>query len=316
MMFHNKIAFSPAGVLIKHEDKTISLDPEERVKTDITFVSHAHMDHLLRKEAGLVLASKETIEIARARGIKISNFTESYKDLNLVDSGHILGSRALLIGKNEILYTGDFSQRERAFLRKLDPINVKVLIMETTYGKKGYVFPPTATIVESVMKLIAEAYDSGMGISLHGYTLGKAQLIEYFFKSWRPLVVHKNIENINQVYRAHGISIPKPDLVVKSSNDLPNPPFLYVAPTYEVVENVYASVKFTGWAKRIGRKAVPLSDHADHDELVNFVKKVNPEIVITVHGFDKEFAEELRQMGFKAYSFSEQQLDLDAFIYV
>jgi hypothetical protein len=39
-------------------------------------------------------------------------------------------------------------------------------------------------------------------------------------------------------------------------------------------------------------------------------------MIITVHGFDKEFAKELRSLGFRAFAFTDQQLDLDSFIYV
>ena len=315
-MIYNKIAFSRSGILVKHAEKVIALDPEENIKADLTFVSHAHMDHLLRKERNTVLASRETVELAVERGVKIQNHIEEHDDLKLVDSGHILGSRALVIGKNEIMYTGDFSQRDRGFLKKLEPINVKVLIVESTYGKKGYSFPPTASVIESVMNMISEAYDAGMGVSLHGYTLGKAQLIEYLFQTWRPLVVHKNIEKMNAVYRKFGINIPVPDMVIERSSQLPEAPFVYVAPTYEDVENVFYSIRFTGWTRIISKYAVPLSDHADHDELLSFIKKVNPETVITVHGFDKELAKELRGLGFRAFAFSDQQLDLDSFIYV
>ncbi|MGC8599965.1 MAG: MBL fold metallo-hydrolase RNA specificity domain-containing protein [Nitrososphaeria archaeon] len=315
-MIHNKVAFSKSGILIKHNDKVIALDPEERVKADLTFVSHAHMDHLLKNEKNTVLASKETVELARERGVKINSYVEAFDDVQLIDSGHILGSRAIIIGKNEIMYTGDFSQRDRGFLKKLEPVSVRLLIIESTYGKKGYRFPPTASIIESVMKMISEAYDAGMGVSLQGYTLGKAQLIEYLFQSWKPLIVHRNIEKMNAVYRKFGINIPKPDAVVQNFSQVPDTPFVYVAPTYEYVNNVYYSIKFTGWAKFISNYAVPLSDHADHDELISFVKRVNPEIIITVHGFDKEFAKELRSLGFRAFAFTDQQLDLDSFIYV
>jgi putative mRNA 3-end processing factor len=315
-LIRDKIAFSSAGILVKHEGKVIALDPERNVSADLTFVSHAHLDHLLRKERNTVLTSRETLEIARARGVSISRYIESYPGLRMVDSGHILGSKALIIGKNEIMYTGDFSQRERGFLKKLEPENVRVLIMESTYGRKEYTFPPTAKVLDHVMRLIGEAYDNGLGVSLHGYTLGKAQLIEYLFQSWRPLVVHANIERINRIYRRFGIRIPEPDKIARSEDDLPDPPYVYVAPMHLNVSRAYYSIRFTGWARSLGLSAVPLSDHADYMELVSFVKKVNPELVILMHGFDREFAEDLREMGFRAYAFSEQQIDLDTYIYV
>jgi len=62
----------------------------------------------------------------------------------------------------------------------------------------------------------------------------------------------------------------------------------------------------SGWAAdastryRFGTdEALPLSDHADFDELITYVKRVEPKKVYTVHGFD-EFPSFLRQLGFDA----------------
>ena len=64
----------------------------------------------------------------------------------------------------------------------------------------------------------------------------------------------------------------------------------------------------TGWALAPGAKyrlgcdvAFPLSDHADHAELKEMVKKVAPQEVRTLHGFAAEFAAELREEGWSAW---------------
>ena len=46
-------------------------------------------------------------------------------------------------------------------------------------------------------------------------------------------------------------------------------------------------------------QAIPLSDHADFSELVEYVRKARPRKIYTVHGFT-EFVESLREMGFDA----------------
>ena len=46
--------------------------------------------------------------------------------------------------------------------------------------------------------------------------------------------------------------------------------------------------------------AFPLSDHADHDGLLELVKQVQPKKVFTVHGFTREFAQTLRAQGVDA----------------
>jgi Cft2 family RNA processing exonuclease len=63
----------------------------------------------------------------------------------------------------------------------------------------------------------------------------------------------------------------------------------------------------SGWALDRGAvyrygcdAAFPLSDHADFSELLNFVERVGPRRVLTVHGFADEFAQMLRSRGIEA----------------
>jgi DNA ligase-1 len=73
----------------------------------------------------------------------------------------------------------------------------------------------------------------------------------------------------------------------------------------------------TGWALNSSAKyryrvdeALPLSDHADYDELLATVKLVKPKRVYTVHGSTTEFAADLRLRGYDARSLErEDQLE-------
>lgn len=300
-------------VIVKYRGRTIALDPESNLDVDLIFVSHAHMDHLLRKPRRPIIASRETVELARVRGVSVQEFYEGLEGISLLDSGHILGSRAVLFGDGELLYTGDFAGRPRGFLKSLKPVHAKVLVIESTYGRDGYLFPPTSVIVEETMKLISAAYDMGEGVSLHGYSLGKAQLLAYLFKSWRPLVVNKRVYEINRVYTAHGVGLPSPDAVVESQREIRFKPFVYITYMGEPVDRAALSIRFTGWAKRVSERAMPLSDHADYRELIDFVKRVNPELVITVRGFKAELAAALRSLGFNARPAGGIQRSLDEF---
>ncbi|MEY3895159.1 MAG: hypothetical protein RLZZ214_678, partial [Verrucomicrobiota bacterium] len=64
----------------------------------------------------------------------------------------------------------------------------------------------------------------------------------------------------------------------------------------------------TGWALQPGSKyryrvdeVIPLSDHADHPGLLECLKRVRPKKILTVHGYAKEFAAELRGKGMDAW---------------
>jgi putative mRNA 3-end processing factor len=56
-----------------------------------------------------------------------------------------------------------------------------------------------------------------------------------------------------------------------------------------------------GAAYRMGVDACfPLSDHADYPELIEYVRRTGARRVLTLHGFDAEFAQDLRLMGYDA----------------
>jgi DNA ligase-1 len=70
----------------------------------------------------------------------------------------------------------------------------------------------------------------------------------------------------------------------------------------------------TGWSVHPSTRyrygvdaAFPLSDHADFADLIAFVKQVAPKQVYTLHGFAADFAQTLRELGFKAQALSEPE---------
>src|SRR2546423_12399234 len=57
--------------------------------------------------------------------------------------------------------------------------------------------------------------------------------------------------------------------------------------------------------------AFPLSDHADYTDLLRYVELVQPERVLTLHGFAAQFARDLRERGIEAWALSEEnQMEL------
>jgi putative mRNA 3-end processing factor len=325
-----KVSLGQSGIMIHHGDTAIALDPSRPANCHFTFVSHAHVDHLHKrgiekKNTSPVLASKETALIAQARGYTIGNPSEQYDGFTLVDTGHILGSRGLLIGE-EFYYTGDMSMRERAFMKPAKVPHAKTLIIESTFGRPQYVFPPISEVTHKTNKIISEMYDLGIPVILMGYTLGKAQLLTKLFGHWDP-IIYDSVAKINSVYSELGVKL---GLLTK------NRPWVMVAPLMSSkcaflkdMKNTYGAVTiaFTGWA--IGSRyrymmgldyVMPLSDHCDYNELVAAVKQCRPEKVYTFHGFAKEFAEALLQIGFDAEAVGhgkngkEKTLSLDSFL--
>jgi len=308
------------------------LDPHTRVRADLTFVSHAHVDHMHNpSRSERVIASSLTRELAKARGYDLGETIEEADGVELLDSGHILGARAIRI-QDEVYYTGDASGRARAFLGKCRTRQARILVMETTYGVPEYVFPPTAKLVREVNGLIASAYDRGAPVVLMGYPLGKAQLLSYFFSSWEPLFYYESVDTMNRIHMAHGVPL-KPGKSFNPSRDqdrLPHGPWVMISPMASGRSRLMAHLKkeygailvaFSGWA--LGPRyrytmgadySFPLSDHCDYQELINLVQAVSPEIVYTVHGFAAEFARDLRRMGFSARPLAAYQSSLSDYL--
>lgn len=304
------------------------LDPHTRVRADYTFVSHAHIDHMhTPSKSERIIASSVTNELAKARGYDLGDTVEAAEGVELLDSGHILGSRAIRIG-DEVYYTGDASGRARAFLGKCKTRQARILVMETTYGTPDYVFPSTAKLVKEVNSLISSAYDRGNPVVLMGYPLGKAQLLSYYFSSWDPIFYHEAVAEMNRIHMEHGVPL-KAGKRFDPSEDmdrLPHGPWLMVSPMASGRSRLMAHLKkkygavlvaFSGWAMGSGYKymmgadySFPLSDHCDYQELLDLVQSVSPEMVYTVHGFAAEFARDLKKMGFSARPLAAYQSTL------
>lgn len=112
-----------------------------------------------------------------------SNRHEPLEGVSLLDSGHILGARALHI-EDELLYTGEAAGRERAFMSKCRTKKAKVLITETTFGDPRHIFSRLDQTVKLVNEMIGHTFDKGRPVLLMGYPLGKSQILSYLFHSW------------------------------------------------------------------------------------------------------------------------------------
>jgi putative mRNA 3-end processing factor len=307
------------GILVRTASQSIALDPRRASKADYSFVSHAHIDHIHSPDGkSKLIASNETVTLAKARGYDLKGAVDSLTGVDLTDAGHILGSRAILI-EDSVFYTGDFSTRDRGFLKGSPGIKCDTLIMETTYGHPKYIFKDTEKIVSRVNRLIAECFDSCRPVVLTGYPLGKAQLITHLFRNWEPIFLHESVHKMNEAHIDLGVKIPRHDFCgsgSKQSSLLQRRPWIMISPASSgrsqfiksMRENYGAVViAFTGWAVEPRYSymmgvdyAFDLSDHCDFNELVQLAKYCDPSKIYTVHGFAAEFAEHLKFLGFDA----------------
>jgi len=319
------------GILVEYGDTKLLLDPIRSSGDGLVFVSHAHQDHLLESGGQRVLTSRETAALAAARGRVIRNLVSEVDGFKMMNSGHIFGSRSLLIN-DEIYYTGDFSLRSRAFLKGGETPRCKVLIIETTYGREDFTFPPIEEVVDRTHKIISEQFSSGRPVILMGYPLGKAQILTSIFSVWKPFFQHGAVAKINSTCSSLGLDLGGDHLTYQEAQErglLEKKPWVLITPMYSGRSTFISNLKkkygavtiaFSGWAVEPSFKyamgvdyAIPLSDHCDFNELKEVVKRCCPEVVYTFHGFAAEFAEHLRREGFDAKPLTSMQETLGAY---
>ena len=319
-----RIRLTKNGIVCKISSGLMYLDPKAVQNDGISFVSHAHIDHLPKNGSGTILASNETREIAKFRGFEFDS-TDSLENFSLVDSGHVLGSKGILF--NDIFYTGDISLRDRGFLKAAKIPKCKTLITECTFGLPEFVFPSVTQIIEHVNGIISELYSKGKPVILLGYELGKSQTISQLFANWAPLYYHDSIKKMNDLHRKLGIELK--DVMghseAESNGLLEKKPWIMIAPTMSAKNHFIQNMKtkydavtigFSGWANstkfRFSRGtdySIPLSDHCDYNDLIKLVKQSEAEKVYTIHGFVDEFAEDLTHIGFAAQPLHKSSLD-------
>src|SRR6478735_6101223 len=204
----------PGLWLDPHEPKT---GADERV-----FVSHAHSDHIgLHRE---VILSEPTAQLMRARLSgdwqeqvlpfdQAREFTSARGPfrITLLPAGHIFGSAMSLIEAEgqSLLYTGDFKLRPGLSAETCQPRHADTLIMETTYGRPVYRFPPTAAVLKGVLRFCREALDNEETPVLLGYSLGKSQeLLCGLAEEGLPIVLHGTVYKLTKIYEQFGKCFP------------------------------------------------------------------------------------------------------------
>ena len=308
------------------------LDPQ-RAKSGHVFVSHAHADHIAaHREAILTeptawlmrhrLGGKRTERIIRfGEAQQLGSGKTSFR-LTLLPAGHILGSAMALIeaGGESLLYTGDFKFHAGLAAEPCEPRQADYLVMETTFGRPQYTFPPEAEVWRDIIAFCRAALADGTTPVLFAYSLGKSQeLLAGLRDAGLPIAVHKETAKLTRIYEHFGHSFP-PYTVFDGAYDrgvLIAPPQASRSVLFQQFSRVRTAV-VTGWAMDSGCRfrsgtdaAFPLSDHADFPSLIAFVKRVRPKKIFTLHGFAAEFARTLRELGHDAQSLSEEeQLDL------
>ncbi len=301
-------------------------------RRDFGLITHAHSDHtarhtrpVLTRNTGLLLS--EYLEKSDPLYLEYHEPLET-KDyaITLYPAGHCLGSAQALVESKatgvKLLYTGDIKVRSSPTNEPIEPVPCDILVIEATYGKPQYTFPPQEQVLANAFQILRSWIAKGSKPVVQLWRLGKSQeLLHLLLGEGFEVAVEESVYRIARIYEAGGVEFPKSygcfDGSWVDGQVLICPP----GRKSQVGLDGQRGLRFmelTGWAAgddhpwvRRADSSLPYSDHADFDELVEYVEVVAPKQVYTVNGFP-ELAAHLRHLGYPAVHLNGQGRTVDA----
>jgi len=281
-------------------------------------ISHAHADHVGRHAT--ILATPETAALVRKRGGDGPGFlVRAYRErtvvgdlvVTLLPAGHILGSAMVYVEGpgGSLLYTGDVRPGGGLTCPPAEPVRADVLVTEATFGRSDHRLPPAEAARADLVRFARDTLADGATPVFLAYSLGKAQeVMTALAQADVRVAAHGAVWNLCNVYRDFGLRFPGARrLSGKRSGG--KRAAIVVPPRWRNSPEVRRAAPLrvaavTGWGDRaIGPgvdRAIPLSDHADFDGLLEIVDAVGPRKVFVLHGYAAEFAATLRERGYDA----------------
>jgi putative mRNA 3-end processing factor len=258
--------------------------------------------------------TKHKLEMAHHEGITMHN------------AGHMAGSRMFQVEVEgrKVLYTGDLCPRDRFGQPGARPVKTDVLIIESTYGRPGYVFPPTEEMGGIMHDWVEDTMAQGRSVAMFAYPFGKSQDLLRMLGDLDPLV-DQSVFNASSLIRCENDPLNFQLYTEERAKD----PFVIVCTTWFRKSSQadcwrrdgMRTAAVSGWAMDSGYKyqmrvdeAFPFSDHADFEELLAFTKACEPSLVLTHHGSDESLAHHIKsRLGIEARPLKKGQRSLAEF---
>ena len=315
MVMKASISARGAVLLGKH----VACDAFDEAKP-LRVVTHAHYDHMLglqqsleRSEAVVMTpTTKDLIDVLKGPSfltedkMKILEYKETLtyeeEQITLHYADHILGAAQVLLEDADgtrILYTSDFR------LPNTPIIEADILVMEATYGNPAHLRPFEEAIENVLVSLVEQGLRKGP-VYVFGYhgKLQEIMQILYEAKVKVPFIVPEKVFQVSKVCERHGMKLGRHLLSFSEERAqlilCQHEPCIVFFHTHSrrKVEKEALRIYASGWqfgkpCQKIGEGEyrVALSGHSDFNELLHYVEKCGPKMVITDnHRFGDAFA--------------------------
>ncbi len=277
---------------------SIYLDPKQPVACAV--ISHAHGDHAIPGH-DTVFCTYQTAKLLRAR---FQNFafkivTPKYHEIfeiegikfRFASAGHMLGSAQIVWEKDNIttVYTGDFKRQHDDSCDPFEIVKCDNFITETTFAQPGKIHPPPADCLLALKDYPPTNFVVG------AYTLGKSQRLTQLINKHLPefkVMLHTKMVKYHKLYEEAGFALGNwttfQRQIFRKEKGI-----IYLVPP-PVLQNYLPSAGYlrgmtSGWEHlQSGYElSLPISDHADWNELLQTIKDTTAKNIYTVHGEDE-----------------------------
>lgn len=315
----------PASALVARSRHGLHVPPanihlDSRSATGTVFVSHAHSDHC--SSAPRIICTRETAALhARRKRVRETVTLDFHRPfpcgdatIELLPAGHTLGSAMAKISSTEgtLVYTGDYKLRDNPFSPPALIPRCDVLVMECTFGSPLYRFPPNDELLARLFAFIDETLSMERTPVVLAYSLGKGQeALFHLTRRGYDVLVQEPTAAYCDLHVQLGYGFPGPGTWERFVSDLLPGRVVLATPGWKkdpAAEIPRArTVQLTGWGCNPRARymyghcdlVLPISDHADFDDLVRTAVESGATTIYTVHG-SPVFAAHLRSMGLNA----------------
>lgn len=302
------------GVAIRAGETKLLLDPLESdpVIPDI-FITHAHYDHakgfqlpVQRKHS-----TRETRELYEAyAGREVGNWEQirvgrrlqlGAVEVEAHDAGHVLGSVQfeIITHDENLVYASHLNFTDTLLTKAAEVAPCDTLVLEAAFPTSSQTLPNRESVVAEIVKWALECIRDHRVPTLAAETIGLAQELIRVFNTWTelPVIVHNQIAQVSQVYAKNGVGLHCQNAGTAEASSL-----IEEARCVAIIPRRFDTTRFgefrvayvTDSPTRVERDAgriFALSDQADLDQLLSFVREARPKTVLTVRGGAKVLAE-------------------------
>ncbi len=273
----------------------------------VRVVTHAHVDHMVGlrdsiREAALIAATPLTLDMMGELGYRVPSHkklplpygVETGVDgvrLKLLPANHIPGAAQVLVEYEDGFragYTGDFKQPGTPYMRDLD-----VLVIEATYGDPRHVRPWREEIEYLFADLVRDLLVRGP-VYIYAYH-GKLQEAMRILREQgidAPFIAPRRVYRVTMVVKRHGYNVG--DVLLSETREAREVMrdgwyiyFSHMASRRNGAPPNAHRVILSGWElsgpyRQAGARTwiVSLSDHADHEQLVEYIREARPKLLV------------------------------------